>query len=121
MVRVLYCSADGGRLQILSLVNSFYDGLCAVLLRRWQCIAHSSACQRLFRQFAHCIAHRLAVHCLFLHSLTAFQKVCALYLSADGGGLLILTLVNGFHDGLHTVLRSGWQRIAPTCTHQRLS
>jgi len=36
-----YCSADGSVLLILSLMNSFHDGLRTVLLSQWQCIAHS--------------------------------------------------------------------------------
>jgi hypothetical protein len=43
------------------------------------------------------------------------------YSSADGTGLLILALVNGFHDGFRAVLLSGWQRIAHTSARQRLS
>jgi len=51
----------------------------------------------------------------------AFTKVFAPYFSADGGGLLILPIANGFHDGLGTVLLSRWQRIAHTSARQRLS
>jgi hypothetical protein len=43
------------------------------------------------------------------------------YSSADGTGLLILALVNGFHDGFRAVLLSGWQRIAHTSARQRVS
>jgi len=39
----------------------------------------------------------------------------------DGSGLLILLLTNGFHNGLRTVLLSGWQRIAHSSTRQQLS
>jgi len=39
----LYCAVDGSGLLISPLVNGFPDGLCAVLLRRRQRIAHSSA------------------------------------------------------------------------------
>jgi len=38
-----YCSVDGSGLLILPLVKGFHDRLCAVLLSRWQHIAHSSA------------------------------------------------------------------------------
>jgi len=38
----------------------------------------------------------------------AFTTLFAPYFSADGSGLLILPLVNGFHDGLPAVLHSGW-------------
>jgi len=63
----------------------------------------------------------MAADCSFLHSLTAFTTVFAPYFSRDGGGLLILPLVNGFHDGLRAVLLSGWQWIAHTSARQRLS
>jgi len=39
----------------------------------------------------------------------------------DGSGLLILSLVNGFQDGLRAVLLSGWQRITHTSARQWLS
>jgi len=42
-------------------------------------------------------------------------------MAVDGSGLLILPLVNTFHDGLRTVLLCGWQRIAHSYTHQWLS
>jgi len=116
-----YLSADGGELLILSLVNGFHDGFRAVLLRGWQRIAHSSARQRLSRWFARRIAPRMAADCSFLHSSTAFTTVCEPYFSADGSGLLIHSLVNGFHDGLRAVLLSGWQWIARTFARQRLS
>jgi len=51
----------------------------------------------------------------------AFTTVCVPYFSADGGGLLPLSLVNGFHDRLRAVLLSGWQRIAHTSARQQLS
>jgi len=51
----------------------------------------------------------------------AFTTVCVPHFSADGGRLLIHSLVNGFHDGLCAVLLSGWQWIARTFTRQRLS
>ena len=107
-----YCSADGGRLHILSLVNGFHDGLPAVLLRGWPRIAHSSARHQLFRRSAHRIAQRMAAHFSYFRSSTAFASVCPPYCSADGSRLLILPLINGFPDGLRAVLLRGWQRIA---------
>jgi len=107
-------------LHILSLVNGFHDGLRAILLSGWQRIAHSSTRQRLFRRFARRIAQRLAAYCLFLHSLTAFPPVRVPYCSADGRALLILSLVNGFSDGLRAVLLRVWQRIAHSSARQRL-
>jgi len=107
-VRAPYCSADGGELLILSPVNGFHDGLHAVLLSGWQRIAHSSTRQWLFRRFARRIAQRTAAHCSFFRSSTAFTTVSAPYCSADCSGLLIPTLVDGFHDGLLALLLSGW-------------
>jgi hypothetical protein len=43
----------------------------------------------------------------FFRSSTAFTTVYAPYCSADGSGLLILPLVNGFRDALRAVLLSG--------------
>ena len=103
-----YCSADGSALVILPLVNGFSDGLRAVLLSGWQRIGHSSACQRLFRRFARCIAERTAAHCSFFRSSTDFKTVRASYFSSDCSGLLIPPLVDGFHDGLLALLLSGW-------------
>jgi len=119
-VHAPYCSADGGRLHILSLVNGFHDGLRAVLLSGWQRIAHSSARQQLFRRFARRIAQRLAAHCLFLHSLTAFATVRTPYCSADGSALLLCSLVNGFSDGVRSVLVHGCQGIAHSSARQQL-
>jgi len=140
-----YCSADGSGLVIPALVNGFsdssravllsgwqqishsfsrhgfHDGLRAVLLSGWQRIAHSSARQWLFRPFACRIAQRLEAHCSFLQSLTAFPTVHLPYCSADGSRLFILPLVNSFKDGLRTVSRRGWQRIAHTSSRQRVS
>jgi len=92
-----YFTADGSGLLILSLVNGFHDGLCAVILSRWQCIAHYSACQWLSR------------------------LVFAPYCPVDGSVLLILPLVNSFHNGLRAVLPSGWRRIAHSFSRQRIS
>jgi len=141
-----YCSADGSGLLILPLVTGFPDGLSAVFLRGWQRIAHSStrqwfsqrivhriaqrmarriahsfSRQRLSRRFARRIAQRMAADCSYLRSSTAFPTVRAPYCSADGGGSLILPLVNGFSDGLRAVLLSGRQRIAHSSARQRLS
>jgi len=58
---------------------------------------------------------------LFFYSTTAFTTVCTLYCSVDGGGLLVLPLVNGFHDSTHAVLISGWQQFAHTSAHQHIS
>jgi len=116
-----YCSVDGIAWLTPLLVNSFYDGLRAVLVSGWQRIVHTSACQWLSRRFARCIGQRMAADCSFFRSSTAFTTVCAPYCSADGSGLLILPLVNGFHDGLRAVLHRGWQRIAHSSTRQRLS
>jgi len=109
-------------------------------------IAHSFARQWFSRWFAGRIAQRMAADCSYFRSLNAFTTDCALYCSADGSGLLILPLVNGFHGlravllselqriaqssarrrllsraGSRTVLHSGWQRIAHTSARQRLS
>jgi len=141
-----YCSVDGSRLLILPLVNGFPDGLRAVLLRRWQRIAHTSVRQLLSRWFSRRIAQRMAADWSIFRSPTAFTTVCAPYCSADGiglpppplangfhddlravlhpgwrGGSLILSLVNGFPDGLRAVLLSGWERIAHSSARQRLS
>jgi len=121
MVCVPYFPADGSGLLILSLVNSFHDGVRAVWLSGWQRIAYSSARQRLSQRIAHRIAPRMAADCSYFRSSTAFTTVCAPYFSADGIGLLILSLVHGFHDGFHAVLLSGWQRIAHSsaCRHSQ--
>jgi len=121
MVFAPYFSADGGGLFILSLVNGFQDGLRAVLLSGWQRIAYTSACQRLSRWIACRIAQRMAAHCSFFRSSTAFPTVCMPYCSADDSGLLILPLVKGFHDGLRAILLSRRQQIAHTSARQRLS
>ena len=117
---VLHTGWHGGSL-LLSLVNGFHDGLRAVLHSGWQRIAHTSTRQRLSRRFTRCIALRMAVHCSFFLSSTAFLMVRTLYCATDGSGLLIPPLVNGFLDGLRTVLLSGRQRIAHSSTRQRLS
>jgi len=47
MVCAQFCTKNGSGLLILPLVNGFSDGLRAYFLSGWQCIARSSACQRL--------------------------------------------------------------------------
>jgi len=116
-----YFPADGSGLLILSLVHGFHDGLHAVLLSGWQRIAHSSARQRLSRRFSGRIAQWMAADCSFFHSSTAFTTVCAPYCAADGSGLLILSLINGLHDGFRAVFLCGWRRIAHSLSRQRLS
>jgi len=117
----LYCSADGSRLFIPAFVNGFPGSSRAILCSGWQCIVHFSACQWLTRWFARHIAQRMAVDGSFFHSSTAFTMVCAPYCSVDSSTLLILPLVNGFHDGFRALLLSGWQRIAHSSTCQWLS
>jgi len=102
-------------------VNGFHDGLQAVFHSGWQRIAHSFSRQPLSQRFVRHIAQWMAAHCSFFTSSTAFTSVFAPYCSADGRVLLILPLVNGFHDGLRAVLPSGWYQIADSCTRQRLS
>jgi len=117
---VLHPGWCGGSL-ILSLVNSFHDGLRTVLGSGWQRIAHTSARQRLSRQFVHRITHRMAVDCSYLRSSMAFMMVFVLYCSADGSVLLIHPFANSFLDGLHAILLSGWYRIARSSACQQLS
>jgi len=81
-IRTPYSSADGSTLLVIPLVNGFHDGLRAILLGRWQCIARSS-----------------------LYSSTDFTMVCVPYWSVDGSSLPILLLINGFHS-LRAVLLS---------------
>ena len=101
-----YFSVGGGRLLILSLVNGFHDGLRAVLLSGLQRIAHTSTCQRLSKRFACRIAQRMAADCSYFCMSKAFTTNCSPYCSTSG--LLILPLVNGFHDGLRAVFHSRW-------------
>jgi len=70
---------------------------------------------------AYCIPQRMAADCSFFLSSMAFTTVFAPYFSADGAGLLILSLVNGFQEGLRTVLLSGLQCVAHTSARQWLS
>jgi len=147
-----YFPAYGSGFLTLGLVNGFHDGLHAVLLSGCQSIAHSSARQRLPRRFLRRITQRMAADgsgllmlplingfhdglrtvllsgwqqmaadCSFFHSSTAFMTVCIPYCSADGSGLLILALVNGFYDSFRAVLISGWQQMAVECSVFRSS
>jgi len=144
MVRTLYRAADGSALLIPLLVNGFPDGFRAVLRRRYQCIGHSSARQRLSQWFAHHIAQPMAAHYSYLRSLAAFPTNCTPYCSADGSALLILTLVNGlttvrvpycsaagsallipllvngFSNSSRAAWLSGWQQVAYTSARQWL-
>jgi len=116
-----YCPADGSGLLILALVDGFHEGLRALFVSGWRRIAHSFSRQRLSRRFSRRIAPRMAAHCSFFRSSTTFTTVFLPYCSADGSGFPIVPLVTGFHDGLRSVLPHGWQRIAHSCTRQRLS
>jgi len=108
MVFAPYFSADGGGLLILSLITGFHDGLHTVLLSGWQQISHTATRQRLSRWLACLMVHQMAAHSSFFCLSTAYTTVCAPYGSVDGSGLLIPPLVNGFYDGLRTVLLRGW-------------
>jgi len=118
-VCALYCSADGSASLILPLVTGFSDGLHTVLLSGWQHIPVTSGRQWLSPRFARRIAQRMAVDCSFFRSSMAFT-VCALYFSANGSGLLILPLINGFCDSLRADFLSGWQYIVGSSARQWL-
>jgi len=92
-------------LLILSLVNSFHDGLRAVLLSGWQQIAHNSPRQRLSRWLRAILLPDGTV-LLVLPLVVSFHEGCAPYCSVDGTMLLILPLVNGFPDVSRAVLLS---------------
>jgi len=140
---VLYCSANGSALLILSLLDRFPDNLRAILLSGWQRIALFSACQWRSR-FRYHFAQRMVSYSLFFRSSTGVTSVCIPYCSQDGSPLLILPLVKGFsdnsrpycldgseflvlqltnsfHTGLYILLSSGWQRSAHSFTRQHLS
>jgi len=74
-------------------------------------MAQSSACQQLSRQFAHRImpqiTQRMAADCSIFRLSMAYMTVCPPYCSADGSRLLILPLVNSFHDCFRVILLSG--------------
>jgi len=61
----------------------------------------------------------MAAGCSYSRSSTALTTDFAPYCSADGSGLLILPLVNGFH-GLRAVLLSELQWIAQSSARRRL-
>jgi len=84
-------------------------------------IAHLFARQRFSRWFARPIALRMVANSAYFRSSTAFTPVFTPYCRADGSGLLILLLVNGFPVGSCAVLLCGWQRIAHTSARQWLS
>jgi len=124
-VWVPYGSTEGksAHLWVHSYLTPFDD--FANVLRAVDCSPYSSFFRSLTSiipgRFAYRIPQRMAADYSFLHSSKAITKVFAPYFSADCGGLLILPLINGFHDGLGTVLHSGWQRISHTSARQRLS
>jgi len=118
MVCPPFCLADDNVLLLLPLVNSFH-GSWAVFLKGWQRIAHSSAHQQL-SWFARRFTQRMTAHCGYFHSSKAFTMVCVPYCTADGSGLLVLLLVNGFH-GLLVGLLNGCQSIASTIPCKRLT
>ena len=140
---VLYCSANGSALLILSLIDGFHDNSHTILLRGWQRIALFSTCQWRSR-FRYHFAQRMVSYSLFFRSSTGITSVCTPYFSQDGSPLLILPLVKGFsdnslpycldgseflvlqlpnsfHNGLYVLLSSGWQRIAHSFSRQYLS
>jgi len=109
-------------------------------------IARSFARQRFSRWIARSISQRMAADCSFFHSSTVSTIDCLPYGTADGmadrlfvrsstafttvytpdcpvdiSGFLLLAVVNGFQEGLRTVLLRGWQWIAHTSTRPRLS
>ena len=112
---------DGSGLLILLLVNSFHNSLHAIIPSRWQRIANSFSHQWLSWQFVRCIAQWILADSSDFRSSTAFTRVCTLYCIADGSGLLILPLVNGFDNCLHTILPHEWQLITHFCTCLQLS
>jgi len=116
-----YCSTDGSGLRILPGIDGIHDGLRAVLPSSWQQIAHSCTSQWLSRRFSRRIAPRMVADCAFVRASTGFMTICAPYCPAVGSGLLILALVNSFHNGLGAVFPSGRQQIAHSFSHQRLS
>jgi len=139
---VLHSGWRGGSLVHL-LVNGFHDGLPTLFLSGWRRIAYSSTRQQFPRWIACYMALRMAwlITCSFdrqwlspqfmrwiaqwiladssyFRSSTAFTKVCVLYCSADGSGLLIPPLVHGFPNGSHVVLLSGWLQIVHSFSRQ---
>jgi len=124
-----FCTRNGSRLLILALDNGFRDSLRTDFFSGWPCVARSSAHQRLslfgtrllngWQQIPHssprqrlsllgrCFPHRMIAHCLYFCSPMAFTA-CAPCFPTDGSGLLVLLLINSFHDGLRAVLLCGW-------------
>jgi len=66
------------------------------------------------------MALRMAADCSYLRLSTAFVMVRAPYCLADSSGLLVLSLVNGFPDGLRADFLSGLPCIAHTSMCQQL-
>jgi len=114
-----FCSVDGSTFLFLTLINSLHS-LRAVLLSGWQQITHSSACQQLSQRFTCPVAQQMAVAYLFSCSSTTFT-VCVPFLSVGKSTLLLLLLINGFHNGFRAMLPSRWQPIAHSSACQRLS
>ena len=136
------CSEDGSGFLILPLVNRFHS-LRTVLLCRRLWIPHSSTHQWLSHWIARRIAQRISTDCSFFCWSMAFTvcvpfaewmaaycsffrlsmafTVYAPFCSADDCRLLILPLVNGFHDSFHTILFSRWPRIIRSSACQCLS
>jgi len=77
-----FWAADGSALLILPLVDSFHDRWGAVLLSRWQHIAHSSAHQWISQWFGCQLTQRIAAYRSFFRSSRSLT-VCALFCSAD--------------------------------------
>jgi len=119
MICAPYYSEDGNASRYLPLVNGVH-GLRTIVLSGWHRVPYSSTRQRVLRQFALHIAHRLTAHRLFLHSSKAFQTIHTPY-CLDGSEFLVLQLVNGFPNRLYTLLSSGWQCIGHSSTRQHLS
>jgi len=115
-----YCLADGVGLLKLLLANCFHDDLRAADCSLYRSFFRSST-SIIHDRFAYHIPHRMAADYSFFRLSMAFTTVCTPYCSADGSGLLIPPLINGFHNSLRAVLLYGWQRIAHTSAHQRLS
>ena len=149
-VCVPHFSADGGGLLILSLVNCFHDGFRAVLLRKWQRIAHSSAHRWLSRRLACHIAHRIARWIDYSSARTRLCQLFACRMARRKVSRLICGFTHMFHlsmtllrfyapeiarriahsfarrrllspAGSRTVFLCGWQPITHSCTRQRLS
>jgi len=108
------------RLLNLLLANCFHDDLRAADCSPYRSFFRSST-SIIPDRFAYHIPHRMAADYCFFRLSMAFTTVCAPYCSADGSGLLIPPLINGFHNSLRAVLICRWQRIAQSSTCQQLS